>query len=242
MTLLEEARGLIKDHLASKPHLSIASMARACGMPPTTARTIIQGEVRKTALENIVALLSTFMSYEAIHELVEKYDREKFQTGSIKVLAERKARIVSTEGFEWEDPDHEIAALASSSFGTTRERIGKLFGEERGLERLEALLGAGILREINGKIKQPEEFVAYSIKDSQQKAAMQADRWKQEDIDDGGFLYHLTQNYTDEGHAEALALTRDYISKMANLEQKYKGGDRILMLSIVANLLRGEKQ
>jgi hypothetical protein len=240
MTLIEEARGLIKAYLVAKPHLSIASLARTAGLPATTARVILQGEVKKTALENIVSLLSIFMSYEEIADLVAKHDADKAKSGAIKVWADRKAKAVDTSDFEWMDPDHEIAALASSSFGTTRDRVAKIFGQERGLERLECLLNAGVLREVNGKIMQQDEYVSYSIKDSQRKAAIQAGRWSQDDINEGGFLYHMTQNYSEEGHAEAQAITRDYITKMAELEKKYKGGNRVLMLSVIANCLRGD--
>lgn len=241
MTLLEEARDLIKANLAAKPHLSTASMARACGMSPTTARSIIQGEVKKTALENIVSLLSTFMSYEEISVLVNKHDKGRTQAGALKVWSDRKATAVESNDFEWEDPDHEIAALASSTFGTTRERISKLFGDERGIERLESLLNAGILREVNGKIRQQDEYVSYSIDDSQKKAALQTDRWKRKDIDKGGFLYHFTQNYTKEGHEKACERTRVYLSDLDELGQTYGNGDMVLMLSIIANLLNGEK-
>jgi hypothetical protein len=101
------------------------------------------------------------------------------------------------------------------------------------------LLNAGILRDVNGKIKQHSEYVSYSIKDSQRKAAMQADRWKSEDIDRGGFLCHLTQNYTEEGHKEALAIIGETVEKLAALEEKYSGGDKVLMLSMIGNLLNG---
>jgi hypothetical protein len=239
MTLLDEARDLIKAYLAGKPHLSIVSMAKSCGMAPSTARSIVQGEVKKTSIENIVSLLSTFMSYEEIYALVEKYEKNKLKSGSLRIWFEKGAKAISSEGFDWEDPDHEIAALASSSFGTSRDRVAKMFGASRGLGRLDAMLNAGILREVNGRIKQQAEYVSYSIKDSQKKAALQSDRWKTEDIDKGGFVYHLTQNYTEEGHKEALAIIGETVVRLAALEEKYAGGDKVLMLSIVGNLLNG---
>jgi hypothetical protein len=239
MTLLDEAKDLIKAYLAAKPHLSIVSMAKSCGMAPSTARSIVQGEVKKTSIENIVALLSTFMGYEEIYALVEKNEQNKFKADALKIWFQKGAKAIDTDGFEWEDPDHEIAALASSSFGTSRERIAKLFGEERGSERLSVMLNAGILREVNGRIKQKAEYVSYPLKDSQRKAALQSDRWKPEDIDKGGFICHLTQNYTEQGHKEALLIIGEAIERLAALEEKYSGGDKVLMLSMVGNLLNG---
>ncbi len=243
MTLLEEARGLIKAHLASKPHLSIASMARACGIPPTTARTIIQGEVKKTSRDNIVGLLATFMEFDEINALVSKYeDKDSIGAAHISILTQRKAKLVAPEAlFEYENPDQNILALASSSNGVSRERIMTKYGEF-GLKRVELLMTAGLLREINNRIKQPDECVYYPLRDTQQKVKRQAESWKPEDTENGGFIYHLTQNYTLEAHEEALEAIKQCIVKLSELERKNKHGDKVVMISFIGNLLDGEQQ
>jgi hypothetical protein len=215
MTLLEEARGLIKNHLAAKPHLSIASLAKACGMPPTTARAIVQGEVQKTSIDRITSLLLTFMDIENVILLVSKYEKTKVQSGALQFWAERKATFVASEGFDWQDPDHEIVALAASPSGITTERILQLYGKEHGERRLTALLDAKILREINGRIRQPDDNVSFSISDAQKRAALHTDRWRQEDIESGGFLYHLYLAITPEGHEEVKTLVRQFITNLS---------------------------
>ncbi len=247
MTLLEEARSLIKAYLAAKPHLSIASLAKACGMPPTTARAIVQGEVQKTSVEKITALLLTFMSIESVVELVAKYDEHRVHLGSLKIFAERKVRFVASNEFDWQDPDHEIVALAAAAAGTSVRRICELFGKERGESRLAALLEAGLLREINGRIKQPEEDVLFSIADAQKRAALHMNRWRPADIDAGGFLYHIYQSITEEGYEEAKKAVKQCVDRLGEIKDEYKAEvdddrSRVLLLSLAANLLKGSEK
>ncbi len=240
MTLLEEARSLIKAYLAAKPHLSIASLAKACGMPPTTARAIVQGEVQKTSIDKITALLLTFMDVQSVIAVVAKYENSRVQTGSLQFWAERKAQFVASEGFDWQDPDHEIVALAASPAGITAARISELYGKEHGEKRLAALLDVGILREINGKIKQPDDNVSFSISDAQKRAALHTSGWRQEDMDLGGFLYHLYLAIDKEGHEEVKSLVRQLITNLGEVEKKYRSDNApVLLFSLCANRLKG---
>jgi chromosome segregation and condensation protein ScpB len=241
MTLLEEARGLIKAHLAAKPHLSIASLAKACGMPPTTARAIVQGEVQKTSIDKITSLLLTFMDIESVIALIAKHEKAKVQSGALQFWAERKAKFIASEGFDWQDPDHEIVALAASPSGITAARISELYGKEHGEKRLSALLEAGILREINGRIRQPDENVSFSMLDAQKRAALHTDRWRPDDIEDGGFLYHLYLALTQEGQEEVRTLLKQLITDLGEIEKKYRGSDAaVLILSLCGTQLKAQ--
>lgn len=241
MTLLDEARGLIKAYLASKPHISVAALARSAGMAASTARSIIQGEVQKTALVNLVNLLQVFMDYETINVLVSKYDQDSAEAAHVSLLTKKKFKYVASEAFEYAHPDQNILALASSSHGVSRDRIRKEYGEH-GLGRVEKLLNSGMLREINNRIKHQNEQVYYPITDTQKKVSLQADSWKPEDMDLGGFILHLTQNYTLEAHDKAIHIVKDAIAKLSDLEKTNNHGDKILIISFICNLLDGEKQ
>ncbi|HET9241390.1 MAG TPA: hypothetical protein VFO10_29255 [Oligoflexus sp.] len=242
MTLLDEARELIRKHLSENPNLSTASLARDSKLPFSTVRSITQGEVKKTSVENITALLQVFMEFKDILNLINKHkEEEKFWAGIVEICSERNSKSANLGAFDWQDPDQEIVALASSSNGISRERILTLYGSEHGGRRLQALLDAGILKEINNRIKQSEEYVCYSVEDSKEKAALQSARWHREHMDEGGFLYHITQNYSEADHERAKEITRKYILDITNLEKNSRGGEKVLMLSIVANLLDGAK-
>lgn len=241
MTLLEEARGLIKAYLTSKPHISVAALARSAGMPASTARSIIQGEVQKTSLVNLVNLLQVFMGYEEINALVSKYDPNSAEAAHISFLTKKKAKFVESQSFEYETPDQNILALASSLHGVSRDKIRKEYGEH-GLRRLDRLLNSGMLREINNRIKQQAEHVEYPITDTQKKVGLQANNWKPEDMDLGGFIFHLTQNYTPEAHDQAISIIKEAILKLTDLETTNEHGDKVVLISFICNLLDGEKQ
>lgn len=244
MTLLEEARNLIKAYLAAKPHLSIASMAKSCGMPATTARAIVQGEIQKTTVEKITRLLLTFMDIQSVINLVAKYDEYKVHLGTLKILAERDVQFIPSNEIDWQDPDQEIVALASSPSGITANRIFELYGRERGAERLTALLEHGVLREINGRIRQSEENVLFSVSDAQKRAANQVDRWRPLDMDKGGFLYHLYHPITVEGHKETKEAFKVLLATLNDIRSRHQAadGDPVLLLTLCANLLKGSEK
>lgn len=236
MTLLEEARELIKRYLAEHPNLSIACLSRDAGIPASTARSIIQGEVKKTSKENLTSLLEVFMPAKDVQSLLQRHGHEK-RSSIVDVYADNDAKTIEPKDFEWESPDHEIVALASSQSGIKRERILQLYGTEHGEKRLDALLNAGILREINGAIKQHSEFMRYPADHSHSKAKLQAQGWKAEHTENGGFSYHMTQSCNEVGVEKSREYAREYLAKMSMLQKEHPGGNRVIMLSIFANML-----
>ncbi len=240
MTLLEEARELIKKHLATNEQTTIAGMARAADIPIPTARSIIQGEVKDTSVDNITALLLTFMSFGEVLSLVNKHNGSKrFWSGILKLCESRDAKNMAGTKFDYRYPDHKIIASASSQFGITRDMIYQTYGHELGGKRLEALLSAGIIKEVDGTIFQQAQYVHYSLTVARKRVELQANEWDESEIENGGFLYHLHQNLSDEGHETGREITRKYIEDMTELEKKYPGGKKVLMLSILANILKG---
>lgn len=240
MTLLEEVRELIKKHLATNEQVTIAGMARSADIPIPTARSIIQGEVKETSVDNITALLLTFMSFSEVLALVSRHNSsKKFWSGILRLCDSRDAKHLPASGFDFKDPDHKIIASASSSFGISRDQIYHDYGNEIGGKRLEALLSAGILIEVDGVIYQQANYVHYSLSDAKKRIKLQADGWEETDIEDGGFAIHLHQNLSEEGHEISRTLTKKYIEDITELEKKYPGGKRVLMLSILANVLKG---
>ncbi len=239
MALIDEARELIKVYLQKNTHLSIAGMARSAGLPASTARSIIQGEVKKTSQDNITSLLRTFMAASDVVELLRRHGDEEIWTEVQEIYAAKEAIAVAGGVHEWEYPDHEIAARASSSFGVGRAHIKQAYGE-RGLERLDTMLNAGILREVNGRIRQPGDYVEYTIPDSIRKARLQAESFKKDDLDKGGFCYHVTLNCSAEGHKKGRDIARKFLADINQVERDFPGGETVLMLSLLANMLGGE--
>lgn len=240
MTLTEEARELIRAHLNSSS-LSMAALARSSGVPATTARSIIQGEVSKASLENITALLRSFMSAREVLAVVEKHESEGFHSDMSAIYAQKDAVFLQSSQHSWITPDHEIAALASNHGGISRSAIKRIYGE-KGIVRLEALLESEVLREINGRVKQAGEFVEYSQSDSIRKARLQTESFKESDFVQGAFLYHLTLNCSHEGLDKARELARSFLFELNQLEGKYPGTDSVMMLSLAANVLSSEEE
>ena len=240
MALIDEARELIKGHLQKNPHLSIAGLARSAGLAASTARSIIQGEVKKTSKDNITSLLRTFLSAKDVVQLLKNHGDEIW-TEVNEIYASKDAIAVADTGHEWDYPDHEIAARASSSFGVSRFHIMQTYGQ-RGLERLDLLLKEGILREVNGRIRQQSEYVEYTIPDSIRKMKIQANAFKRDDIEAGGYAYHLTLNCSEEGHKKGREIARKFLQDINQLEKDFPGGSDVLMLSVFANLLSGENE
>lgn len=238
MTLLDEAREIIKRYLDERQNISIAALARDADLPYSTARGIIQGEVKNPKIENVTALLERILPFSEILSLFEKYNGSEFWDGMVRLCADKKAESVAAKvgtEHEWKSPDHDIMALAGP--GVTRDRVGKRFGEY-GLERLEVLLSLGLLREINGAIKQQQEYVKYTLQDSIVKARLHANDWQKEEVDLGGFLYHLTQAISDIGLDKVKDAARRFLLEVTEIEKTHPG-DRMLMLSILSNMIQG---
>lgn len=244
MTLLEEARALIKAHLSEKPQLSIASLARACRMPSSTARSILQGGQSSASVENLTSLLLTFMSVDEVTQLLRKHSDERFWKGLLGKFKEPigDKREVTGEvgrGFRWQHPDHLILAMACLSGGVDPSWLVRKFGEFSALPRIQALLDEGFIREINGRLKIQKDFLYFpDVEDSRQKAELHAQHWKAGEMESGGWLYHLTQSYTEDKHEKAKELTREYLDRLSELG-KAGNGDKVLVFSIVASLLDG---
>jgi hypothetical protein len=241
MTLLEETQKLIKDYLQNHPNLTMAHFARVSGKPASTVRSIVQGEVKQTSLENITALLLVFMPVHEVMELVSRHTSESddFWNGIIRAYGEKSsAAAINANGFEWKNPDHLIIALASLPNGLDRNMIAKAFGERDGSNRVKALLDAGYLREINGKLKHPESYLVFNLLDSRKRAVLHAIGWGEEEVNNGGWLYHITQNYSPEGHEKAKRLARKFLDDLLALEKEYPNGDQILVFTMLASLLK----
>ncbi len=244
MTLMEEARALIKAHLSARPQLSIASMARSCNMPPSTARSILQGGQSSASVENLSSLLLTFMTIDEVTEVLKKHSDERFWKGLLGKFKEPYGEHTDVtgdiaRGFRWEHPDHLIIAMACLPDGVDPSWLIKKFGEFSAIPRIQALLDQGFIREINGRLKIQKDFLYFpDIDDSRQKAGLHVQNWKPHEMDQGGWLYHITQSYTAESHEKAKQLTRDYLDSLATLG-KETAGDRVLVFSIIASLLDG---
>ncbi len=244
MTLLEEARALIKAHLSARPQLSIASMARSCNMPPSTARSILQGGQSSASVENLSSLLLTFMTIDEVTEVLKKHSDERFWKGLLGKFKEPYGEHTDVtgdiaRGFRWEHPDHLIIAMACLPSGADPSWLIRKFGEVATVPRIQALLDEGFIREINGRLKIQKDFLYFpNVDDSTQKACLHAQNWQTSEMETGGWLYHITQNYTPEKHEKAKQLTREYLDSLAALG-KDADGDRVLVFSIIASLLDG---
>jgi hypothetical protein len=241
MTLLEEARELIKRYLTENPHLSTAALARSAGMPFSTARSIIQGEVQKTSLEKITSLLLVFMPFKDVMSLVDKHTEEKFWLVVKNNWSKDETKtVITSDEFEWESPDHFILAMAALPSGVTPEKLQATFGDYIVPRRVELLLDAGLVRLVNGKLKQSEEYLYYpKISDSKAKALMHLNSWTTDEIAQGGFLYHITMALSEIGKEKHRDLTRRYLDDSLKLAKEHPGDQNALLLSIVGSFLRG---
>lgn len=242
MTLLEDARDIIKRYLSERGHLSTSSLAKSAGIPVSTARSIIHGEVQSTSKDNLVPLLLECMSADDVRTLLERHGEYNRWVTMIEVCASKAPKKVESGEFQWKSTDHEIVALACLPAGIRRDRVLQLYGTEHGENRLEALLNAGILREVNGSIRQQSGFVRYPAHYSHQKAKHQAQNWSAEDAQKGGACYHLTTSCTLAKAEQGREYTREYLDKMANLGEDEPSENRIIMLSIFTNVLGGESK
>ena len=71
-------------------------------------------------------------------------------------------------------------------------------------------------------------------------AALHMQNWKPSEMQNGGLLYFLLQNYTEEAHEEAKGLIRELLDKLAKLGKNHSHGNKVLVFSMAASLLDSE--
>ena len=146
MTLLDEARDLIRDYLDAHESRKISTLAKRAGVPYSTVRRVVQGESTSVRGETLVPILSVFMEEQAIQALLVKHATGKNKEFA-EVLLEGSYRQIPHESGEeilWELPDVYIMALANTRSGVAQDQVAKMFGEY-GIDRLEHLVEKEII-------------------------------------------------------------------------------------------------
>lgn len=242
MDLIEEVAELVRNYRGTHEGRSISWFARRSGVPYSTVRGILQREVRDTKTENVVALLSVFMSHGDIIDLLRRHGRDaKLRT---MYQAQRDYQFLEGPGFEWKSPDHAIVALASTRSGVTRERIEELFGKETGANRLEILLDSGMLREINGRIKSfSENFTDPNLNSVARQIEIHAQSWNSSQIDKGGFNTIKSHDLSNQAFEKIKDVMRNALDSVYEIVEQDKDNkkDVVMLLNFLCSVYEAEK-
>ncbi len=239
MALIDEVRKLIKEHLNNSPKVTIASLARSADVATSTARAIMQGDIRDPAEDKLTALLLTFLTLDQVIEVLEKNSPNSTVLKLMKKHLHKPEIIVQSSQFRWVYPDHLIIGLADTTEGTTQLELERRFGEDC-KRRISALMEAGILREINSRIKLVSDIYFPNINDSIEKVKIHSQGWSADEMKSGGFLYHLTDGYSDKGVELGRAAASRFIDELGQIHKDHPGS-RAFILSILGSIFEGSK-
>ncbi len=241
MTLLEVVKKLIKEHLEQSPRRTLTGLARAAGLPPSTVRAVYQGDIQNPSDKKLAQLLLAFMKPEEVLEVVKKHTKgDVWLPVHENKISETQSVRLGNE-FEWSYPDHFVIALAHLDGGIAQNQISIKFGFP-GEKRKDALLEAGVVRELNNRVIIPKDIHFSDIRDVLAQAKMHMHHWTSDEVEKDGFLQHQTAGLTFEGRDLAKEAARDFVQKILEIRNLHSGSDCSMILSMVGSFLQKDAQ
>lgn len=234
MAVIDVARELIRKYLKENPKRSITSMARAAAVPPSTARAILSGDIQETSDDKLFALLLTFMPMDEVTKVFEEHsDKSPW----LYVTKKQRAETLAFEnGFDWQNQDPCIFAFGCLIGGSTRKVIQRRYGEGAG-KRIDAMLEAGLLKEINNRIIIPADIHLTDVKDVLANIKLHVQGWTVDELETGGFYQHRKDGLSFEGRDKMKEATRKWIAEILEIKDQYKGSDCAMVLSVVTSFI-----
>ncbi|RZJ99865.1 MAG: hypothetical protein EOO46_21735 [Flavobacterium sp.] len=144
--------------------------------------------------------------------------------------------VVLENKFDWQYPDPLIFALGSLAKGTTRGFIARRYGESAH-KRIDAMLEAGLLKEINNRIALPSGLHLSDVRDVLANIKIHVHSWSVEALETGGFYHHKKDGISFEGRAHIKEATRKWLMEVVELKEKFKGSDCAMVLSLVTSFI-----
>lgn len=237
----EALKMVVADYLSAHYVRSVAHLARQSGVPYTTVRRIVQGQ--GTADLSTVNLILGVVLNQAEHlEFISVYYPECYSMLATTFSAIKVRSIDRSSGSPPVDPAlNYIMHICSAREGTCQQKVMDQIKDRygvHGLRSFEAMLEADYLKIVEGHVYvRWDRFQNSSYESILLKIKSLTSIFNPSHLGTDAALIGLVSEYVSE---EGLRLIKqagqEYLRKVGQVHQKYKGKDMIYYLGVMQNI------
>ncbi len=237
--MTEELARLISDWISQKSN-TLHLLSQQSGISYTTVKRIAQGET-KAEFSNALKILTTVCDASTTNAFLAKHFPD-VSALMRSVYVNHQTLSQSAYEFSTTELGFKIIFSACAKSGIDRATVAKNWGED-GLDLLEDILEAGILHEVNGRIK-AINFKTTSAEAALKKIGLALANFSVKNLGDKKSLLSFhTDGFSNWGLEQIYEKTKEYVAAIESISSQPEAkGDNVAFVATLFNRLTKESQ
>ncbi|MCF8058985.1 MAG: hypothetical protein K9K67_06800 [Bacteriovoracaceae bacterium] len=254
MSLTTQLKELVENYFLQNPHMSMNALANKSGVGATTLRRIRNDSIKgDPAPHTVLGIVSSVTNEKRLSVLIKKCE------GPVGDLLKETFGPYLEEGIQHQYSDdlnsslkdstsYFVYKLSANRNGTDRQELQENYGR-LGLKKLEDLIKAGLIEEINERLHATRKNFALDVNVVANHLPQLVSHYKPEEIAEGNNLFYtMSESLNEDGIQKIKEIKKESIKKIMNIMQSpfYEGDIAYFTLNMADTLkmpkIKGELQ